>query len=58
MVSEILEPSRALDENHPKERNAIVQRIARIEITTISSTRVNHLKDLIFLFKVFVKLLG
>ena len=41
-VSAILFQSLALDEKPQKERNAIVQRIARMEITTISSTRVNH----------------
>jgi hypothetical protein len=49
-VSDILVPSLALDENHQKERNAIVASIARIEITTMSSTRVKPSLCFSFLF--------
>jgi hypothetical protein len=41
-TSEILFESLALFEYVPKDRNAIVARIARMTITTMSSTRVNH----------------
>lgn len=43
--SDIREESLALEEYPPIERNPIVPRIASIVMTTISSTRVNHLKS-------------
>gem|GEM_PF-6046682 len=50
LISAIRVEFLAADDCELNDRNAIVARIARITITTISSTRVNQKRVLFFLF--------
>ena len=54
VISAIRLESLAEEDCHQKETKAIVQRIARIVMTTMSSTKVNPNKDFLFFCKDFI----